>query len=260
MNSRRTNRPTVGLVFTVAAALLANGATHAFFGYAQGAMNKPSPYTSNLRIESRFAPSDVALDGDLDKAFWKGVRWIHFDHDMSGKKIYPHSQTRVAARWTATSIYFAFRCHYSEHNIFEGEDPAKERWELWLRDVAEVFINPQPEQVPHYYEFEVAPNNQWLDLEIDKTKTPFNDASWDSHFEHAARIDTRNHEWTCEMRIPLPSMGVKAVAKGGEWRVNFYRMEGHGEFSERQLMAWSTIPEGDSFHVPTRFGIIRFVE
>lgn len=223
-------------------------------------MNETSPYTSNVRIESRFASSDVPLDGDLDKPFWKGAGWVRFDHDMSGRHNYPKSETRVAARWTATHLYFAFRCGYSELNFYDGEDPEKERWELWNRDVAEVFINPQPEQVPHYYEFEVAPNNQWLDLEIDKTKTPFNDASWDSHFEHAARINAKRHEWTCEMRIPVGPMGVQAVPKGGEWRVNFYRADGHSEISERRLMSWSTILEGDTFHVPTRFGIIRFIE
>ena len=47
------------------------------------------------------------------------------------------------------------------------------------------FSNPQPERITHYYEFEVAPNNQWIDLEIEKTKTPFNDAAWNSGFSHA---------------------------------------------------------------------------
>ena len=49
------------------------------------------------------------------------------------------------------------------------------------------FVNPEPARVNHYYEFEVAPNNQWIDLEIDKDKTPFNDAKWNSGFDHATR-------------------------------------------------------------------------
>ena len=102
----------------------------------------------------------------------------------------------MASRWTATHLYFAFRCKYSTLNVYEGEDASKERWELWNRDVAEVFFNPGPQRVPHYYEFEVAPNNQWIDLEIDKTKTPFNDAAWDSHFDHATRVDSANHVWS----------------------------------------------------------------
>jgi hypothetical protein len=149
------------------------------------------PYTSDARTGSRFATQDFVPDGDLSKAVWKQAEWVRFDHDMSGNRTYPQAETQVAAAWTAAYVYFAFRCNYTTLNVYEGEDIAKERWELWNRDVVEVFINPQPQRVNHYYEFEVAPNNQWIDLEIDKDKNPFNDTTWDSHFDHATRVDTR---------------------------------------------------------------------
>jgi len=222
-------------------------------------MTETTPYTSSLKIDARFSPHDFMPDGDLTKEVWKGARRVRFDRDMSGQRAYPEAETKVAALWTSTHVYFAFWCSYSTLNIYEGEDPARERWKLWDRDVAEVFINPQPERVNHYYEFEVAPNNQWIDLEIDKDKTPFNDASWDSHFEHATRVDAGTRVWTCEMRIPVASMGVKAMRADAEWRINFYRADGPGDDSQRRFMSWSTIPEGKTFHVPTRFGIIRFI-
>jgi len=125
--------------------------------------------------------------------------------------------------------------------------------------VVEVFLNPQPERVDHYYEFEVAPNNQWVDLEIDKTKEPFNDASWNSGFEHAARIDAKNHIWTTEMRIPIESMNVGAIHPDTKWRLNFFRAAGKGGDERRKFLAWSIIPEGKTFHVPTRFGILQLV-
>lgn len=223
-------------------------------------MNSASAYTSNLKTTSRLSNQDFVPDGDLNKKIWRGAEWVRFEHDMSGQHHYPQAETQVATFWTATYVYFAFRCKYSTLNIFEGEDTTKERWELWNRDVAEVFVNPQPELVTHYYEFEVAPNNQWIDLEIDKTKTPFNDAAWDSHFEHATRIDSGHHVWTCEMRIPVNSMKVQEMRPGMEWRINFYRADGLGDDSQRRFMCWSTIPEGKTFHVPTRFGIIKFVK
>jgi len=222
-------------------------------------MAQSGPYTSINRINSKLISEDFVPDGDLHKRVWETADWAAFDHAMSGAPAYPEAATKVAALWTARYVYFGFRCRYTSLNVYEGEDPAKERWELWNRDVAEVFLNPQPERVSHYYEFEVAPNNQWIDLEIDKTKTPFNDARWDSHFDHATRIDAGNHFWTCEMRIPVKSMGVKAGRSGEEWRVNFFRADGPGDDSQRRFMSWSTIPEGTSFHVPTRFGIIYFV-
>jgi Carbohydrate family 9 binding domain-like len=223
-------------------------------------MSPQSGYLSNVEIISRFSKHDFVPDGDLKKEAWAKAKWIRFDHDMSGRTHYPESATQVAALWTEKFVYFAFQCKYTALNIYEGEDASKERWGLWNRDVAEVFINPQPERVSHYYEFEVAPNNQWIDLEIDKTKTPFNDAAWDSHFGHAARIDSTNHVWTCEMKIPVSSMGVATVQLGTEWRLNFYRADGPGDDTQRRFMAWSPIPHGNSFHQPEYFGILKLLK
>lgn len=262
MSSKGTKRQGGGGLFSLAltlgaftaAGILATGTR------AKGNMDESGPYTSNDQLESQFLLKDFTPDGNLEKDAWEEADWVRFNHDTSGRHAYPQSETKVAALWTPMHLYLAFRCRYSTLNIYQGEDAAKERWELWDRDVVEVFVNPQPDRVNHYYEFEVSPNNQWIDLEIDNTKTPFNDAGWNSNFAHATRVDSRNHVWTCEMRIPASSMGVRQVQPGDEWRINFYRADGPGENSERRFMSWSTIPEGKSFHAPTRFGLIRFVK
>lgn len=217
-------------------------------------------YTSNVRIVSKFSPEDFVPNGNLQKPVWKTADWVKFDHSMSGRKHYPDSQTEVATVWTPDFIYIAYRCKYTDLNVFENVDPAVEKWELWNRDVVEAFINPQPKRVNHYYEFEVSPNNLWIDLEINKDKSPFNDASWNSNFEHATRIDPRRHIWTCVMRIPVASMRAKEISAGTEWRLNFFRADGKGNDSQRHLMAWSTIPTGTTFHTPARFGIVKFVK
>ena len=215
-------------------------------------------YTSSAEVTAR-RTNDFEPDGDLSKKIWKRATWAEFDHDMAGTKKFPEVATRVAVAWSESAIYFAFECKYDALNVYEGEDTSKERLQLWDRDVAEVFLNPQPETVTHYYEFEVAPNNQWVDLEIDKTKEPFGDANWNSGFTHATKVDSSNHIWTSEWRIPLNSMKAKPIALGVLWRVNFFRAAGAGGDEQRKFMAWSTIPEGRTFHVPNRFGILRFV-
>jgi alpha-galactosidase len=223
------------------------------------AMNAGSPYTSNLQTAAPHSPQDFAPDGNLEKSAWKNAKWVKFDHDPFTLKHFPGAETAVASFWTSEYVYFAFRCKYATLNTYEGEDPAKERWELWNRDVVEVFANPEPGHVNHYYEFEVAPHNQWIDLEIDLDKTPFNDAKWDSGFEHATRVDASYHVWTCEMRIPLRSMNVQHLEPGAEWRVNFFRADGPGNDTKRRFMAWSPIQSAKhSFHAPTSFGVIRF--
>ena len=214
-------------------------------------------YASEVQLRAKRSPVDFLPDGDLAKPSWKHANSVEFDHDASGKPHYPELSTRVASVWTETYIYFFFWCRYDSLNVYEGEGPAVERWQLWDRDVVEVFLNPQPERVNHYYEFEVAPNNQWVDLEIDKTKEPFTDASWNSGFAHATRIGAKNHIWTAEMRIPIAPMNVAAIHPGTKWRVNFFRAAGKGGDEHRKFLAWSIIPEGKTFHVPTRFGILQ---
>ena len=216
-------------------------------------------YTSDVQLSVKRSPMDVTPDGDLSKALWSRASFVEFDHDASGKFHYPEVSTRVECLWTPSYIYFGFRGRYDSFKIFDGEDSVAERWQLWDRDVVEVFLNPAPDRVQHYYEFEVAPNNQWIDLEIDKTKDPFNDASWNSGFEHATRIDSRNRVWTTEMRIPLSSIHAKGLRAGAKWRANFFRAAGNGGDDRRKFLAWSIIPGGGTFHVPTRFGILEFV-
>jgi len=251
--------------FRVSSIFFAVFASAGLFATVSSPVRSPSAqsedqYLSSMETSAKYSAADFVPDGNLSKKFWKAARWTEFEHDKAGTVENPKLRTRVAAAWTDRFIYFAFSAHYDSLNTYKGEDISKERWELWNRDVVEVFLNPEPERITHYYEFEVAPNNQWIDLEIEKKKTPFNDASWNSEFEHATRIDAKHHLWITEMRIPLSALDVKAIHRNDVWRVNFFRAAGAGGDDQRVFLAWSPIPQGGTFHVPNRFGILRFVK
>ena len=126
----------------------------------------------------------------------------------------------------------------------------------------EVFINPHPENLGNYYEFEMAPNNQWIDLKIDWAKKDMAaDWKWNSNFDHAAKIDAAHKTWVVEMRIPVKSMDAAPIKAGDEWRLNLYRCDGPGDDTKRRFMSWSVVPEHNgSFHQPASFGIIKFVK
>lgn len=216
-------------------------------------------YTSNAQICAKLSSRDFPVDGDTSKQQWQNAEWASFNQSLDGNARYPDSTTRVAALSSQKYLYLAFSSRYSQINIFPTEDPKIERWELWERDVVEVFLNPQPGRIDHYYEFEVAPDNQWLDLEIDMSTTPpAHNADWNSGFDHATKIDPKRRLWTCEMRIPFSSIGDARPSPEAKWRINLFRAEGSG--SERRLLAWSSIPGGATFHVPARFGILRFAK
>lgn len=220
-----------------------------------------SLYTSKLSMESRYCSKDFPPDGDLKKPVWKRAKWIAFDHDWADKRHYPQSETHVASLWSPGQVYLAYHCKYSTLNIFEGENPGKKKFGLWNRDVVEAFLNPDPAHVNHYYEFEVAPNNLWIDLEIHLDRKPTGNPRWNSGYTHATRIG--KNVWTCEMRIPVAPMTSPryALRPGAEWRGNFFRADGAGDDSKRRLLAWSpTLTPKANFHVPTRFGTLRFVK
>jgi alpha-galactosidase len=225
-------------------------------------MPENSPYVRNLTMTSKFLAADFVPDGNLAKKVWKEAPHVMIDHDRFGKTPLPDFAFQVASLWTPSYVYFAYHCKYDTLNTYPGEDPAKERWELWNRDVVEVFINPHPENFRHYFEFEIAPNNQWIDLEIDLTKREMADASWNSNFEHAAKIDEAHKVWVVEMRIPVRSMHANVIQPGDEWRLNLYRCDGPGDDSQRRFMSWSPLPDPNngSFHQPASFGIIKFVK
>lgn len=220
-------------------------------------MSVREKYGSPLEMETKKIEEDFSPDGNLSKPVWELAPRITFDTSYFPEIRHPQARTEVRSLWTPSSVYFGFLCPYQDLNIYLDEDPAYERWELWKRDVAEIFINPFPEQPRHYWEFEVAPNNQWIDLEIDLDKDPFHDAGWDSGFLHATLVDCEEKIWTCEMRIPVSSFGLDSVEDGTCWRVNFFRCDGQGDDDERRFLAWS--PTGErNFHIPEKFGRLCF--
>lgn len=200
---------------------------------------------------------DFTPDADLAKPAWFGVPRLTLEHFRKPDVLIPGIHTQVALAHTRSRLYLAYWCQYFELHCYEGEDPGRERWLLWDRDVVEAFINPFPERMNTYWEFEVAPNNQWIDLAINLDQDPVLAADWDSGFVHATRVDEDRKEWACEMAIPVSSMGIPRIRPGMEWRINLYRCDGIGDIEQRRLLAWSPTL-GDSFHIPSRFGLIRF--
>jgi len=224
--------------------------------------SRPQTYISNSLFVSKFTAQDFVPDGNLDKHAWRSASWVNVDHDAFNPITFPQSAMDIAALWTARYVYFSFRCKYTTLNLFEGKDPSKDFWTLWDRDVVEIFLNPQPEHMRHYYEFEVAPNNLWIDLEIDLDKKPFGNAKWDSGFGHASEVDEKNHIWTCELRIPVSALiGTETLKANTEWRINFFRADGPGDDNQRRFLSWSLVDnDTNSFHAPWSFGVIRFVK
>jgi cellulose/xylan binding protein with CBM9 domain len=199
------------------------------------------------------ASYDVALNLKPSSPFWRDGSSIVFDGDNYGRPM-KQFRTEVRSRWTDSSLYLLFICPYEKLTRKPSPETSTETNRLWNWDVAEIFIGSDFQHIRRYKEFELSPQGEWVDLEIDLDQ-PHNENAWkwNSGFETAARIDPEKKIWYGAMRIPFAAIGP-APRVGSKFRVNFFRAQ--GESSNRQLLAWQA-PMGESFHVPERFGILE---
>lgn len=197
---------------------------------------------------------DMKLDTDPASALWRGAPAITFERGPRNEFV-PGYRTKVLARWTPEAVYFLFVCPYKELYLTPEADAVKETNKIWDYDVAEVFIGSDFKKIWQYREFEITPQNQWVDLDIDlKQPKPEGGWLWNSGFDHAARVDKDSKTWYAAFRIPVKSFAEQPAAAGAEYRINLYRIE--GPEPHRNYLSWR--PTGSpSYHVPEAFGLLR---
>jgi len=208
-------------------------------------------------VESIHAIQDVSLDLDPTSPFWRASSPVYIENDTLGK-VMPRYRTEVRTRWTKNNIYFLFVCPYQQLYLKPSPTPQQETNQLWNWDVAEVFIGSDFKDIRRYKEFEVSPQAEWIDLDIDLHKPHHEEGwTWNSGFEVKARIDPAAHIWYATMRIPFAAIDTRPPAPGNMMRINLFRSEGPP--SHQQAVTWQA-PMKSTFHVPERFGLIRLVE
>jgi len=208
-------------------------------------------------FESVKASSDVALSTDPSLPFWMAARPVYADRGPFGQP-QERYRTEIRLRWTAKNLYFLFICPYEELNLKPSPTTTLETYGLWNWDVAEVFIGSDFQNIRRYKEFEISPQGEWIDLDIDLTKTHHEDGwKWNSGFAVAARIDPTAKIWYGAMRIPFPALLNHPPATGETFRINLFRSQGPA--SNRIQIAWQPTMAA-TFHTPEKFGLLRLIE
>lgn len=200
----------------------------------------------------------ISLNAEHSAPDWQSAEQICFDSDWQGKNPDPALTTEVRALWSLEMLYLHFACRYRDLFIFEDSDPNGRRDHLWDRDVAEAFLQPPDTMTPRdlairrYKEFEIAPNGMWIDLDI----SPAGLADLKSGMNRSVYVNEEEKIWIAELVIPMQSLTTN-FDPSVPWRVNFYRVEGKTE--PRRYMAWQpTHTAQPNFHVPEKFGVLRF--
>ena len=201
---------------------------------------------------AQFASREIPLDAGQPASEWTRAQSVFFAADWQGKSADPERETRVRLLWTTRNLYLRFECRYRELHVFEDSEPGGRRDHLWDRDVAEVFLQPDPSHPRFYKEFEIAPNGMWIDLDI----SPGGLADLKSGLRSSVFRDEKSHTWAAELSIPFTALTPQFNPQQA-WRANFYRVEGKQE--PRAYLAWRpTHTPQPNFHVPERFGVLRF--
>jgi homoserine O-acetyltransferase len=205
-------------------------------------------------LESASATGDFELTLDPNSAEWSEAPRVNVFLDSLGNPI-AGAPTEVRSRWTKDNLYLFYICPYNELSLKPNPDPKSETNHLWDWDVAEAFIGSDYDRIAHYWEFEVSPQGEWVDLDIDRDDAKAQQGiRWNSGFTVKSRIDAQAKIWYGAMRIPWRAIDTRPPEPGRELRLGLYRCA--GKEPRRELYAWR--PTGSmTFHAPKAFGTLR---
>jgi hypothetical protein len=223
--------------------------------------NAPMDHNANIAKTAQaiagFTPSDSGPDTDPRSSFWSSASRIVAEGDFYGLPVLDH-RTEILLQWSTANLYLLFICPYRQLHLKPSPNLAAETYELWNYDVAEVFIDDDFTNIRRYKEFEVSPQGEWVDLDVDLDNPPHETGwVWQSGIKVSARIDAPRNIWYGFMRIPWHSISRRAPAAGMELRANFYRCQGSGP--DRKYIAWQPVHR-PSFHTPECFGTLTLTE
>jgi Carbohydrate family 9 binding domain-like len=193
-------------------------------------------------------------EGFPKQSSWEFAAPLRFNADWQGKNADPARETEVRLLWTSETLFLRFRAKYRDITVFTDADSNGRRDQLWDRDVAEVFLQPDKSQVRRYKEFEVSPNAFWIDLDIG----PGQKHDLKSGLRRRVVLNEAAKTWIAELALPMNGL-VEHFDPAATWKVNFYRVEGTAE--PRFYSAWRpTKTPAPNFHVPEEFGDLVFAK
>jgi len=204
-------------------------------------------------FKSVHSAHDVSLATDPGSPFWRGALPVSAEVDAHGKPV-PTLRTEVRSRWTKENLYLLYVCPYEELHLKLDPNTEVETNQLWNWDVAELFIGSNFQNIKLYKEFEVSPQGEWIDLDINLDHPHHEDGwTWNSGFQVAARIDRKANVWYAAMRIPFSAIDQRKPVAGIVFRANLFRTE------REHSVAWQA-PMSDTFHTPEHFGRLELVD
>jgi hypothetical protein len=204
-------------------------------------------------LRSVHSPAEFVLTADPAAPHWLSAPKVTIHENSYGQRL-PIGPTEVRSRWTNDSLYLMYICPFAQLHLRSNRETDRETPYLWDWDVAEAFIGSDFDNIAQYREYQVSPQGEWVDLDIDVVNPkPQLGMPWNSGFEVKARIDKGRRIWYGEMKIPLSSISASRFKAGDQLRLGLYRCTGLPP--DRLFAAWQPTFRR-SFHVPEAFGTL----
>ena len=209
------------------------------------------------KIKIAHIKSDFSIS-ELDNKAWKSATEMTVDKYWSGERAPESRRFNTKLLWTDAALYVRFEAIQNEPLVVSATPNLKTKTRgLWDRDVCEIFLAPNRNEPRKYFEFEIAPNGEWIDLGIyQKPDERITDWDYFSGMKSAARIDKNK----VVMAIKIEWKAFGKTPKAGEiWLGNVLRCVGSDP--TRGYLTWQpTLTKEPSFHVPERFGEFEFAK
>lgn len=212
---------------------------------------------SSTSLNIKHISKDFSIDR-LDDPAWKSASQSVITKYWSGNAAPSGRHFTANLLSSDAALYVRFRAFQSEPLVVsENPDLTKKMRGLWDRDVCEIFIAPDRNKRNKYFEFEIGPNGEWIDLVIE-IAYPERKTDWDykSAMTSAAKIE--KDKVVMAIKIPWEAFGARPRA-GDVWLGNLFRCV--GKDPTRGYLAWQpTETPKPNFHVPEKFGEFWFTK
>lgn len=209
------------------------------------------------RLEITHITKDLLIE-KLDNPAWSRASQTVVSKYWSGKDAPAGRRFTAGLLWSDTALFVRFDASQSEPLVInDNPDLATKTVGLWDCDVCEIFIAPNASQRKKYFEFEIAPTGEWVDLAIEfASQERKSGLDYNSGMTSAARIE--KDSVVMAIKIPWEALGERPKI-GDVWLGNLFRCVGKGK--TRGYLAWQpTKTAKPNFHVPEKFGEFEFVK
>ena len=213
--------------------------------------------TASKRVKINHISDEVAIDA-LNSDVWVKASEVSISKYWSGKAAPKGRYFRARLLWSDTALYVRFDANTDELLVVnDNPDLITKTIGLWDRDVCEIFIAPDKSVRNKYYEFEIAPTGEWIDIAINVTpKKRVTDLEFKSGMTSAVSVE--KEKFVMAIKIPFKSLG-RMPKIGDIWLGNLFRCVGKDPM--RGYLTWqSTNTKKPNFHVPSKFGEFEFVK